>query len=119
MRGNFIKDFFGCIDIETIEIDGKKWYKGTDIARELKVTSIRALIQNYDEEEKKVINTVKETGNQVTIYISKIGVYRLLYNVKGECGVRFRRKVNEILEKSNSSSESENESDDSMYSFLN
>lgn len=118
MCGNFIKDFFG-IDIETIEIDGKKWYKGTDIARELKVTSIRALIQNYDEEEKKVINTVKETGNQVTIYISKIGVYRLLYNVKGEYGVRFRRKVNEILEKNVESERSESsESDNSMYSFL-
>ena len=63
MIGNFIQEHFKN-NIETFEINGKKCYKATDIAHILKLTSIRALIQNYNENEKMIRNTVKESGNQ-------------------------------------------------------
>ena len=95
MVGNFIKDNFK--NVETYKINGKKWYKSTDVANRLKLTSIRALIQNYGENEKMVRNTVRNSGNQTTILISTDGLYRVLYNVKCELGVRFRVEVNKIL----------------------
>ena len=96
MVGNFIKDNFK--NVETYKIDGKKWYKSTDVASRLKLTSIRALIQNYGENEKMVRNIVRNSGNQTSILISTSGLYRVLYNVKCELGVRFRVEVNKILD---------------------
>ena len=96
MVGNFIKE--NLKGVETCEINGVRWYKSVDVARILKLTSIRALIQNYNVSEKMVRNTEKESGNQTTILISRSGVYRVLYNVKCELGRRFREEVNKILE---------------------
>ena len=78
----------------------KNWYKAKDIACRLRVTSIRALIQNYTIDEKEVRETVKESGNQRTIYLSEKGIYRLLYNIKSELGERFREESGNILSES-------------------
>ena len=96
MVSNFIKE--NLKGVETCKINGVRWYKSVDVARILKLTSIRALIQNYNVSEKMVRNTEKESGNQTTILISRSGVYRVLYNVKCELGRRFREEVNKILE---------------------
>ena len=127
MIGNFIQEYFGN-GIETFEINGKRWYKATDIAHILKLTSIRALIQNYSEDEKMIRNTVKESGNQQTIFISSGGLYRLLFNVKCELGVKFRKRVTGILDgmwlvaRPNDAEleigSEENSEDDSVYDFL-
>lgn len=128
MVGNFIQEYFGN-GIETFEINGKKWYKATDIARILKLTSIRALIQNYSEDEKMIRNTVKESGNQQTIFISSGGLYRLLFNVKCELGVKFRKRVTGILDdlwlevdeeigEDDEENSEENSEEDSVYDFL-
>lgn len=124
MIGNFIQEHFEN-GIETFEISGKKWYKATDIAHILKLTSIRALIQNYSEDEKMIRNTVKESGNQQTIFISSGGLYRLLFNVKCELGVKFRKRVTGILDdlwsevgEEFDEDDKENSEEDSVYDFL-
>jgi prophage antirepressor-like protein len=123
MVGNFIQEYFGNVD--TFEINGKKWYKATDIAHILKLTSIRALIQNYSEDEKMIRNTVKESGNQQTIFISSGGLYRLLFNVKCELGIKFRKRVTGILDdlwlevgEELGEHDEENSEEDSVYDFL-
>lgn len=120
MIGNFIQDHFEN-GIDIFEINGKKWYKATDIAHILKLTSIRALIQNYSEDEKMIRNTVKESGNQQTIFISSGGLYRLLFNVKCELGVKFRKRVTGILDDlwlGEGEEYEENSEEDSVYDFL-
>jgi prophage antirepressor-like protein len=125
MVDNFIQEYFRN-NIETFEINGKKWYKATDIACILKLTSIRALIQNYSEDEKMIRNTVKEAGNQQTIFINSSGLYRLLFNVKCELGVKFRKRVTGILDdlwlevdEEIGEDDEENSEEDSLYDFLN
>jgi len=124
MVGNFIQEHFKN-NIETFEINGKKWYKATDIAHILKLTSIRALIQNYSEDEKMIRNTVKESGNQQTIFINSGGLYRLLFNVKCELGVKFRKRVTGILDnlwlevgEELGEHDEENSEENSVYDFL-
>lgn len=124
MIGNFIQEHFGN-GIEAFEINGKRWYKATDIAHILKLTSIRALIQNYSEDEKMIRNTVKESGNQQTIFISSGGLYRLLFNVKCELGVKFRKRVTGILDdlwlevgEELGEHDEENSEENSVYDFL-
>ena len=93
---NVIKEYFK--DIETYDELGVCWYRAMDVSKVLKISSIRGLIQNYGDTEKEVRETARETGNQMTIYISTGGLYRLLYNIKGELGIKFRTEVKVILD---------------------
>ena len=119
MISNFIKEYFKDIEMEILKDElGKKryWFKAIDIAKILKVTSIRALIQNYTKNEKEVRETVKESGNQQTIYLSEKGIYRLLYNIKSELGERFRLESGSILSESYFV---EDDNDNDILDFLN
>jgi hypothetical protein len=99
--GNFIKEYFDKVEqIQEIDEFGEKiyWFKALDVEKVLKISYLRVIIKNYNENEKIVRNTKKETGNQDTLYLSSRGLYRLLYNVKSEIGSKFRDKIGDMLD---------------------
>jgi hypothetical protein len=99
--GNFIKEYFDKVEqIQEIDEFGEKiyWFKALDVEKVLRISYLRVIIKNYNENEKTVRNTKKETGNQDTLYLSSRGLYRLLYNVKSEIGNKFRKKIGDMLD---------------------
>lgn len=99
--GNFIKDNFNEVEkFEEVDDFGNEtyWFKALDVERVLKVSYLRVIIKNYNENEKMVRNTKKGAGNQETLYLSSRGLYRVLYNVKSEKGSIFRSKIGEMLD---------------------
>lgn len=130
--GDFIKEYFDKVDqIQEIDEFGEKiyWFKALDVEKVLNISYLRVIIKNYNENEKTVRNTKKETGNQDTLYLSSRGLYRLLYNVKSEIGSKFRKKIGNMLDNmffvqkeeiNNEEYEinNENSEEDSVYDFL-
>ena len=130
--GDFIKEYFDKVEqIQEIDEFGEKmyWFKALEVEKVLKISYMRVIIKNYNENEKTVRNTKKETGNQETLYLSSRGLYRLLYNVKSEIGSEFRKKIGNMLDnmffvkKEEMNDEeyeinNENSEEDSVYDFL-
>ncbi len=76
------------------------YFKASDIGNALGIVNIRTTIQNYEDEDERVVRKVYDPqGNpQNTIFLSSQGVYRLLYNSKKEVAKKFRKWAGNILD---------------------
>ena len=65
-------------------VNNKKvyYFKASDIGNALGIVNIRTTIQNYEDEDERVVRKVYDPQGtpQNTIFLSSQGVYRLLYN---------------------------------------
>ena len=77
------------------DMDNKKiyYFKASDIGKALGIVNIRSTIQNYEDEDERVVRNVYDPYGtlQDTIFLSSQGVYRLLYNSKKEVAKKFRK----------------------------
>lgn len=82
--------------------DNKKiyYFKASDVGSALGIVNIRTTIQNYEDEDEKVVRKVYDLRGceQNTIFLSSQGVYRLLYNSKKEIAKKFRKWAGAILD---------------------
>jgi prophage antirepressor-like protein len=82
--------------------DTKKvyYFKASDIGNALGIVNIRTTIQNYEDEDERVVRKVYDPQGtpQNTIFLSSQGVYRLLYNSKKEIAKKFRKWAGNILD---------------------
>ena len=84
------------------DINDKKIYcfKASDVGKVLGILNIRQSIQNYDEDDERVVRKVYDPHGtlQDTIFLTSQGVYRLLYNSKKEIAKKFRKWAGNILD---------------------
>jgi prophage antirepressor-like protein len=84
------------------DINNKKiyYFKASDVGKVLGIVNIRSTIQNYEEEDERVVRNVYDPYGtpQDTIFLSSQGVYRLLYNSKKEVAKKFRKWAGNILD---------------------
>jgi prophage antirepressor-like protein len=84
------------------DIDNKKiyYFKASDIGKVLGIVNIHSTIQNYEEDDERVIRKAYDTEKRIqdTTFLSSQGVYRLLYNSKKEIAKKFRKWAGNILD---------------------
>jgi prophage antirepressor-like protein len=76
------------------------YFKALDIGKALGIVNIRSTIQNYEDEDERVVRNVYDPYGtlQDTLFLSSQGVYRLLYNSKKEIAKKFRKWAGNILD---------------------
>jgi len=76
------------------------YFKASDVGKVLGIVNIRSTIQNYENEDERVVRNVYDPYGtpQDTIFLSSQGVYRLLYNSKKEVAKKFRKWAGNILD---------------------
>jgi prophage antirepressor-like protein len=74
------------------------WFKADDIATILDIKKIKNSIQNFGDDEKKLIeiNTIK--GNRKANFVSSNGLYRLLFNSQKPIGREFFKLAETLLD---------------------
>ena len=84
------------------DIDNKKiyYFKASDIGKALGIVNIHSTIQNYEDEDERVIRKAYDPQMklQKKTFLSSQGVYRLLYNSKKEIAKKFRKWRGNILD---------------------
>ena len=84
------------------DINNKKvyYFKASDIGKALGIVNIHSTIQNYEDEDERVIRKAydPQMNLQNTTFLSSQGVYRLLYSSKKEIAKRFRKWAGNILD---------------------
>ena len=84
------------------DINNKKVYcfKASDIGKALGIVNIHSTIQNYEDEDERVIRKAYDTEKRMqhTSFLTSQGVYRLLYNSKKEIAKKFRKWAGAILD---------------------
>lgn len=82
--------------------ENKKMYffKAADIGKALGIVNIHSTIQNYEDEDERVIRKAYDTEKRVqdTTFLTSQGVYRLLYNSKKDIAKKFRKWAGNILD---------------------
>ena len=90
------------ISIVTEDINNKKVYcfKASDIGKALGIVNIHSTIQNYEDEDERVIRKAYDTEKRMqhTSFLTSQGVYRLLYTSKKEIAKKFRKWAGNILD---------------------
>jgi hypothetical protein len=76
------------------------YFKASDIGKALGIINIHSTIQNYEDEDERVIRKAYDLRGceQDTTFLSSQGVYRLLYNSKKEIAKKFRKWAGNILD---------------------
>jgi len=84
------------------DINNKKvyYFKASDVGNALGIVNIRTTIQNYEDDDERVVRKVYDPHGtlQDTIFLTSQGVYRLLYNSKKEIAKKFRKWAGNILD---------------------
>jgi prophage antirepressor-like protein len=84
------------------DINNKKvyYFKASDIGKALGIVNIHSTIQNYEDEDERVIRKAydPQMNLQNTTFLSSQGVYRLLYTSKKEVAKKFRKWAGNILD---------------------
>jgi prophage antirepressor-like protein len=84
------------------DINNKKiyYFKASDVGKVLGIVNIHSTIQNYEEDDERVIRKAYDTEKRIQdiIFLSSQGVYRLLYNSKKEVAKKFRKWAGNILD---------------------
>jgi prophage antirepressor-like protein len=84
------------------DINNKKvyYFKASDIGKALGIVNIHSTIQNYEDEDERVIRKAydPQMNLQNTTFLSSHGVYRLLYTSKKEVAKKFRKWAGNILD---------------------
>lgn len=98
-----VKAFENCeISILHENIDNKKvyYFKASDIGKALGIVNIHSTIQNYEDEDERVIRKAYDPQKnlQNTTFLSSQGVYHLLYNSKKDIAKKFRKWAGNILD---------------------
>ena len=78
----------------------KFYFKASDIGKALGIVNIHSTIQNYEDEDERVIRKAydPQMNIQNTTFLSSQGVYRLLYTSKKEVAKKFRKWAGNILD---------------------
>lgn len=76
------------------------YFKASDIGKALGIINIHSTIQNYEEDDERVIRKAydPQMNLQNTTFLSSQGVYRLLYSSKKEIAKKFRKWAGAILD---------------------
>jgi prophage antirepressor-like protein len=84
------------------DIRNKKvyYFKASDVGNALGIVNIRTTIQNYEDDDERVVRKVYDPHGtlQDTIFLTSQGVYRLLYSSKKEIAKKFRKWAGNILD---------------------
>lgn len=84
------------------DINNKKvyYFKASDVGKVLGIINIHSTIQNYEEDDERVIRKAYDTEKRIqnTTFLTSQGVYRLLYNSKKEIAKKFRKWASNILD---------------------
>ena len=84
------------------DVENKKvyYFKASDIGKALGIVNIHSTIQNYEDEDERVIRKAYDPQKnlQDTSFLTSQGVYRLLYNSKKEIAKKFRKWAGNILD---------------------
>ena len=84
------------------DIHNKKvyYFKASDVGKVLGIVNIHSTIQNYEEDDERVIRKAYDTEKRIqdTTFLTSQGVYRLLYNSKKEIAKKFRKWAGNILD---------------------
>jgi prophage antirepressor-like protein len=84
------------------DINNKKvyYFKASDIGKALGIINIHSTIQNYEDEDERVIRKAydPQMNLQNTTFLSSQGVYRLLYSSKKDIAKKFRKWAGDILD---------------------
>ena len=84
------------------DVENKKvyYFKASDIGKALGIVNIHSTIQNYEDEDERVIRKAYDPQKnlQDTSFLTSQGVYRLLYNSKKEAAKKFRKWAGNILD---------------------
>ena len=84
------------------DINNKKvyYFKASDVGKVLGIVNIHSTIQNYEEDDERVIRKAYDTEKRIqdTTFLTSQGVYRLLYNSKKEIAKKFRKWAGNILD---------------------
>jgi prophage antirepressor-like protein len=84
------------------DIHNKKvyYFKASDVGNALGIVNIRTTIQNYEDDDERVVRKVYDPHGtlQDTIFLTSQGVYRLLYSSKKEIAKKFRKWAGNILD---------------------
>ena len=84
------------------DVENKKvyYFKSSDIGKALGIVNIHSTIQNYEDEDERVIRKAYDPQKnlQDTSFLTSQGVYRLLYNSKKEAAKKFRKWAGNILD---------------------
>ena len=84
------------------DVENKKvyYFKASDIGKALGIVNIHSTIQNYEDEDERVIRKAYDPQKnlQDTTFLTSQGVYRLLYNSKKEIAKKFRKWAGNILD---------------------
>jgi prophage antirepressor-like protein len=85
---------------ENDDIKKVYYFKASDIAKALNIINIHSTIQNFEENDEKVIRKAYDLRGveQDTTFLTSQGVYRLLYNSKKEIAKKFRKWAGNILD---------------------
>ena len=84
------------------DINNKKvyYFKASDVGKVLGIVNIHSTIQNYEEDDERVIRKAYDTEKRIqdTTFLTSQGVYRLLYSSKKEIAKKFRKWAGNILD---------------------
>lgn len=87
------------LEIFKEDINDREFYyfKASDVGKILGISNIRTSIKNFNDDEKVIRKGVDKKGvEQDTIFLTSVGVYKILYNNKK--GKQFRKWVSRVLD---------------------
>lgn len=73
--------------------EGFPLFKAADIGHILGLTNVRKTIQNYDADEKEMVTVSTTSGEQTVVFLTDLGVYRILFNSRKPIAVPFQKWV--------------------------
>ena len=94
---NFQDDSFSH-QIRTIEIDGKVWFVGSDVAKALGYVNANKAVRDHCKEKGRTNRSILSSGgNQSMILINESNVYRLIIKSKLPSAERFEEWLMEVV----------------------
>lgn len=72
-------------------------FKASDIGNILEMTNIRVITQEFDDSEKKIIETNTNGGKQNISYLTEKGLYKVLFKSRKPIAIKFQNWVYEII----------------------
>jgi prophage antirepressor-like protein len=97
IKNNNIIQKFQNNNVNIQRIDNKYLFRASDVATILNIKNIYSSVQNYDSEEKELVETETLGGCQKVLFLSSNGIYRLLFNSKKPEAKKFRIWSSNIL----------------------
>ena len=84
-------------NVEILWEDGDPLFKALDIGKILQLKNVRMSIKDFDSDEKVVSNIYSLGGNQDTLMLTELGMYRLLFQSRKLIAKPFQKWVAKVI----------------------